>query len=67
MELKMHFIRERVETGAVKLIQISTTVQRADLFTKNLYRSLFEFFRDDLLRPRTVQPIVPGLKGGVKV
>ena len=67
MELKMHFIRERVEEGAVKLIQISTSVQRADLFTKNLCRPLFEFFRDDLLRPRTVQPIVPGLKGGVKV
>ena len=67
MELKMHFIRERVEEGAVKLIQISTSVQRADLFTKNLCRPLFEFFRDDLLRPRTVQPVVPGLKGGVKV
>ena len=66
MELKMHFVRERVSAGDIKLVQVSTTVQRADLFTKNLCRPLFESFRRDLLEPRTIEP-VSAPKGGVKI
>ena len=51
LELKMHFVRERVDAGDICLQYISTTLQRADLLTKNLPRPSFERFRTLLLDP----------------
>jgi hypothetical protein len=58
IELKMHFVRERVEAREIELVYVSTHSQRADLLTKNLARPAFEKFRDSLLCPRTVAPEV---------
>jgi hypothetical protein len=51
LELKMHYVRERVDAGDICLEYISTTLQRADLLTKNLPRPSFERFRALLLDP----------------
>ena len=51
MELKMHYVRERVEAGDIQLKYISTSMQRADILTKNLPRPAFERFRSLLLTP----------------
>ena len=48
--MKMHFVRERFEAGAVKLQFIPTIRQRA-LLTKNLPRPTFERLREELLDP----------------
>jgi hypothetical protein len=51
LELKMHYVRERVSAGDVRLEYISTHLQRADILTKNLPRPAFERFRELLLQP----------------
>ena len=45
----MHFVRELVSDGVIKLVKIGTNSQRADLFTKNLARPAFEKHRATLL------------------
>jgi hypothetical protein len=55
MEIKMHYVRERVDAKDVKLHYISTTAQRADLLTKNLPRPGFERFRTLLMSPGTAE------------
>ena len=51
MELKMHYVRERVQAGDVKIEYVKTSEQRADILTKNLPRPTFERLRDLLLDP----------------
>jgi hypothetical protein len=51
LEMKMHFVRGKVEAGDVRLEYISTKKQRADILTKNLPRPAFELFRSLLLTP----------------
>ena len=51
MELKMHFVREKVEALDISLQYVSTRAQRADLLTKNLPRPAFEKFRAQLMPP----------------
>ena len=48
IEIRYHFIRDYVETGAVMLQYISTNKQVADILTKSLGRRKFVFFRDKL-------------------
>ena len=51
MELKMHYVRERVQAGDIKVQYISTNEQQADILTKNLPRPAFEKLRTTLLDP----------------
>jgi hypothetical protein len=48
IEIRYHFIRDRVLKGAVKLQYIPTDEQLADIFTKPLVKGKFVFFRDKL-------------------
>jgi hypothetical protein len=48
IEIIYHFIRDRIQKGAVKLQYISTDEQVADILTKPLVKGKFVFFRDKL-------------------
>ena len=48
MEIDLHFIRERVATGAVRVTHVPTSSQYADIFTKGLPSSVFADFRSSL-------------------
>jgi hypothetical protein len=48
IEIRYHFIRDRVQKGAVKLQYIPTDQQVADILTKPLAKGKFEAFRDKL-------------------
>jgi hypothetical protein len=44
MEIDLHFTRERVATGDVRVLSVPTTPQFADIFTKGLPLSVFADF-----------------------
>jgi hypothetical protein len=48
MEIDLHFVRERVTIGAVRVLRVPTTMQFADVFTKGLPSSGFSDFRSSL-------------------
>jgi hypothetical protein len=48
IEIRYHFIRDRVQKGAVKLQYVSTNEQVADILTKGLPKGKFEYFREKL-------------------
>jgi hypothetical protein len=41
VEIDLHFIREGVAVGGVRVLHVSTTSQFADIFTKGLPSSVF--------------------------
>jgi hypothetical protein len=41
VEIDLHFIRERVIAGDVRVLSVPTTMQFADIFTKGLPTSVF--------------------------
>jgi hypothetical protein len=41
VEIDLHFIRERVAAGNVRVLSVPTTLQFADIFTKGLPSSVF--------------------------
>ena len=43
--VKYHFFRSHNANGHIKIIKISTTEQKADIFTKGLVRTVFESIR----------------------
>jgi hypothetical protein len=43
--VKWHFFWGHVKSGAIKVLKICTTLQRADFLTKGLPRNLFEKIR----------------------
>ena len=49
-ELKQHFVREQVRTGLLRLEEIATNDQIADIFTKPTARPKFERHANALLR-----------------
>jgi hypothetical protein len=52
VEIDLHFVRERVATGAVRVLHVPTTSQFADLFTKGLPTVVFQDFRSSVnVRP----------------
>ncbi|XP_071733855.1 uncharacterized mitochondrial protein AtMg00810-like [Rutidosis leptorrhynchoides] len=52
IELDIHFVREKVAKGQVRVLHVPTRFQIADIFTKGLPRVLFEEFRSSLcVRP----------------
>ena len=48
VEIDLHFVRERVAIGDVRILHVPTTSQFADIFTKGLPTSVFQEFRSSL-------------------
>jgi gluconate kinase len=47
-EIDLHFVREKVAIGQVRVLHVPTTSQFADVFTKGLTSSVFDEFRSSL-------------------
>jgi hypothetical protein len=48
VEIDLHFVREKVALGHVRVLHVLTTSQYADVFTKGLPTSLFQEFQSGL-------------------
>jgi hypothetical protein len=48
IELDIHFVREKVAIGAVRVLHVPSSSQYADIFTKGLPTALFQEFRSSL-------------------
>ena len=48
IELDIHFVREQVALGKVRVLHVPTTQQFADIMTKGLPTPVFEEFRSSL-------------------
>jgi hypothetical protein len=48
VEIDLHFVRDRVAVGDVRVPHVLTTSQFADIFTKGLPSSTFSEFRSSL-------------------
>jgi hypothetical protein len=48
VEIDLHFVREKVALGIVRVLHVPTTSQFADIFTKGLPSALFTEFRTSL-------------------
>jgi hypothetical protein len=55
IEIDIHFVREHVARGQVRVLHVPSRYQLADIFTKGLPRILFDDFRTSLnIRPAPV-------------
>ncbi|WVZ93585.1 hypothetical protein U9M48_039553 [Paspalum notatum var. saurae] len=48
VEINLHFVRDRVAIGDVRVLHVPTTSQSADIFTKGLPSAVFSEFRSSL-------------------
>jgi hypothetical protein len=48
VEIDLHFVRDRVALGEVRVLHVPTTSQFADIFTKGLPSTTFTKFRSSL-------------------
>jgi hypothetical protein len=48
VEINIHFVRERVALGVVRVLHVPTSLQYADIFTKGLLTAVFLNFRSSL-------------------
>ena len=48
IDIKYHFVKECVFNDQIRLVDIPTEKQVADVFTKPLTKNKFEFFRDQM-------------------
>ena len=48
IKIDLHFVRERIALGDVRVMHVPTSAQYADIFTKGLPTSLFQEFRSSL-------------------
>ncbi|XP_074298468.1 uncharacterized protein LOC141629349 [Silene latifolia] len=48
VELDIHFVRDKVRIGEVRVLHVPSEYQYADIFTKGLPRYLFERFRSSM-------------------
>jgi hypothetical protein len=48
IKIDLHFVRERVASGVVRVLHVPTSSQYADVFTKGLPSSVFTEFRSSL-------------------
>ncbi|KAJ9566937.1 hypothetical protein OSB04_002903 [Centaurea solstitialis] len=57
IEIDIHFVRDKVATGQIRVLHVPSTHQYADIFTKGLPYSLFTDFRTSLsVRLRSPPP-----------
>ena len=54
INIRYHWIRERIANGELKLSKIDTALNTADIFTKATSNQTFIFLRDKLLHPREI-------------
>lgn len=62
IEIDIHFVREKVAMGHVKVIHVPSSLQFADVCTKGLPRLLFNQFKTSL----TVRPPTLPLREGIR-
>ena len=62
IELDIHFVRERVQLGDLRVLHVPTGEQYADMMTKGLPTSMFQEFRSSLC----VVPMTQQTVGGVE-
>jgi hypothetical protein len=62
IEIDLHFVRERVAAGAVRVLHVPTTSEYADIFTKGLPSSVFLEFRSSLNVCSTDVPTARGVR-----
>jgi hypothetical protein len=55
IEMDIHFVREKVAKGQVRVLHVPSRYQIADIFTKGLPLQLFKDFRDSL---NILQPLI---------
>jgi len=48
IEMDIHFVREKVACGQVRVLHVPSRYEIADIFTKGLPLQLFDDFRDSL-------------------
>jgi hypothetical protein len=48
VEVDLHFVRDKVTTGDVRVLHVPTTSQYADIFTKGLPSMVFTKFRTSM-------------------
>ncbi|MFS7996236.1 putative RNA-directed DNA polymerase [Helianthus anomalus] len=48
IEIDIHFVREKVRVGHIRVLHVPSALQFADIFTKGLARQLFQSFRSSL-------------------
>ncbi|XP_019089922.1 PREDICTED: uncharacterized protein LOC109128295 isoform X1 [Camelina sativa] len=60
IELDIHFVREKIAIGEVKVVHVPCSLQYADIFTKGLSTCLFQEFRTSL----TIQEPEASTAGG---
>lgn len=60
IEIDLHFVREHVALGAVRVLHVPTTSQDADIFTKGVPSSLFTEFKTSLNVRCTDAQTAPG-------
>ena len=60
VEIDLHFVRERVTLGAVRVLHVPTTSQFDDVFTKGLPSTVFMEFRSNLNVRSTDVPTAGG-------
>jgi hypothetical protein len=56
IEIDLHFVRDKVAAGTVRVLHVPTTLQYADIFTKGLPSSIFYDFRSSLNVRSTTAP-----------
>ncbi|GKE67176.1 ribonuclease H-like domain-containing protein, partial [Tanacetum coccineum] len=56
IEIDIHFVRDLVAAGQVRVLHVPSRYQFADVFTKGLPSTLFEEFRSSLSVRRTLAP-----------
>jgi hypothetical protein len=62
IEIDLHFVRERVAAGTVRVLHVPTSSQFADIFTKGLPSTVFVEFRSSI----NVRPADVPTAGGVR-
>jgi len=60
IEIDLHFVRERVAIGEVRVLHVPTSLQFADVFTKGLPSPVFTEFRTSLNVRRAAVPTAGG-------
>ena len=48
IELDIHFVRDKVALGEIRVVHVPTTQQLADIMTKGLPTASFQLFRSSL-------------------
>ena len=48
IEIDIHFVREKVALGYIRVVHVLSSLQYADIFTKGLPTTLFQDFRTSL-------------------